>query len=113
MSSPEVEDPVTVAQAVRAAIEAVPDVVAVSAGRFARVGTYGPNGIVQGVALSREADGVRFEIHIVASSSVQNLQDLAESVRNVTRDTARNFGLDPVQRIDVVIEDLRDEDRLR
>lgn len=110
MPDPRAVDSVTVAEAVRSAVEAIPRVAGVSAGRFARVGTYGPDRVVRGVALRREHGEATFEIHIVASSSTKNLQDLAESVRNVVRGTAYDSGLESVRRVDVVIEDLLDED---
>lgn len=106
-------DSVSVARAVKAAVEAVPGVVGISPGRFARIGTYGRDTVVQGVAVSQSNGGVTFEIHIVASSSVESLPDLAESVRRAARQSASNLGIATVRQIDVTIADLRDEESPR
>jgi hypothetical protein len=103
-------DSLGVARAVRAAVEAVPNVAHVSAGRFARIGTYGRSTVVHGVAISQVEAGVKVDVHIVASSAGKSLLELAESVRHVTRETAIANGVETVREINVIIEDLRDEE---
>lgn len=106
-------DSIAVARAVKAAVEAVPGVAAISAGRYARIGTYGPESIVRGIAVSQIRGKISFEVHIIAFSSAASLPALAESVRDAARETARIQGVGSVHQINVVIEDLRDEEALR
>jgi len=102
-----------VARAVAAAAAGVAGVAAVSPGRFARVGTYGPGELVRGVAVGRSAGGLTIAVHIRARYRPSSpLPALADRVREAARGAVAGLGAGPVGRVDVAVDDLVVEEGL-
>ena len=99
-------EPLAIAKAVRVAVEAI-DGVVVTRGRFAFIGTYGPGEVVPGVVVSRERNQLTLDIHVIAAPS-WSLPELAKEVRRVARQVVEQFGVGPISRCDVTIEDLQE-----
>ena len=119
-------DDLTLARAIAQAIQRVPGVQGLSAGRFGTVATYGRGGRVPGVVFHWNASSlVGMEVHLVASEialraalyeSVSTstpvtveapfLLGLAEQVRAAILATGMSQGLLSVARLDVSIDDL-------
>ncbi|MCR5977159.1 hypothetical protein GDN83_05275 [Gordonia jinghuaiqii] len=91
---PDGSDPPELAEALAAAVLAVPGVTELHAGMFGEVATYLPGHRVAGVSLSDQHG----EIHIVASLSY-DLQAVAAAVR----DTAEKIAARPIS---VTVEDI-------
>jgi hypothetical protein len=102
----------TIAQVVRIAVQQVPDVVALSPGRIAMVGTYGPSKMVRGVAVTHGHGRLTLKIHSVAEPDVDDLPTLAGQMRRVAREAVEQLDAGPVGRTDVALDDLRGEDSL-
>jgi hypothetical protein len=97
-----------VARAAAAAARSVPGVAALSPGRFAAAATYGPGGVVHGVAVRRWAGGVAVEVHLSAAyAPALDLPALAERVRRAVAAALRAAGTGPRRQIDVVVDDLQ------
>jgi uncharacterized alkaline shock family protein YloU len=98
---------VTLAQSVVAAVQSVPGVAHLSAGRFAEVATYGPREKVQGVIVRSTHDGLDVEVHVCARYvDALSLDDLAAHVREAARQSIEAAGATRISRIDVAIDDL-------
>jgi hypothetical protein len=102
---------VSIAQAIVAAVRALPGVADVSPGRFAEAATYGRGERVLGVALGRVAGAFDIEVHLCALySDSLILPELAARVRSTVRQTVEGLGAGLLQRIDVAFDDLRVEE---
>ena len=97
-------DDVTLAQAALAATRAVPGVVGISRGRYARVRTFGLGGaVVEGVQLTPEPEGLHVAVHGVVR--LAPLLPLAEAVRGAVAAALDALGR-PVTAVDVWVDDL-------
>jgi hypothetical protein len=97
-------DDVTLAQAALAATRAIPGVVGISRGRYARARTFGVGGaVVEGVQLLPEPEGLHVEVHVVVR--LAPLPALAEAVRGAVAAALDALGR-PVTAVDVWIDDL-------
>jgi uncharacterized alkaline shock family protein YloU len=98
---------VMLAQSIVAAVQSVPGVARLSAGRFAEVATYGAHEKVQGVTVRPTTDGLAIEVHICAHyTDSLDLDELATQVREAARQSLAAAGSMRVSSIDVAIDDL-------
>ena len=96
------------ARAAAAAARTVPGVAALTPGRFAEAATYGPGGVVHGVAVRRRAGGVAVEVHLSAAyAPALDLPVLADRVRRAVAAALRADGTGQRWQIDVVVDDLQ------
>ena len=98
------------ARAVAAAARAVPGVAALTPGRFAPAATYGPGGVVHGVAVRRRTGGVTVEVHLCAAyAPALDLPALADRVRRAVAVAVAvgAGGGGPRLPIDVVVDDVQ------
>jgi hypothetical protein len=116
------------ADAIAPAIRAIPGVVEMGQGLFARVATYGPGKHTAGIVFQHSATGERsVEVHVVleeasliralsdvsrpdASSSTETtpmLQRMTNHIRAVVSKTFEHLGLPTPSVVDVTLDDLR------
>ncbi len=100
----------TLARAIVAAVQAVPGVADVSAGRFGEVATYGSREKVQGVVVKQGVDDLELEVHVTAEYARSLVfADLAALVRKTIRQAIEQSGTAASCRIDVVFDDILGE----
>jgi hypothetical protein len=116
------------ADAIAHAIRAIPGVVEIDQGLFARAATYGPGKHIAGIVFQHSATGERsVEVHVVleeaslikalsdvsrpdASSSTETtpmLQRITDNIRAVVSQTFEHLGLPTPSAVDVTLDDLR------
>ena len=107
-SAPDGGGDLRLARGVAAAARAVPGVAALSPGRFAPAATYGPGGVVHGVAVRRRTGGVAVEVHLSAAyAPALDLPALAARVRRAVAVALGAGGAGPRLQIDVVFDDVQ------
>lgn len=95
------------ARMIAAAVQTVPGVSDVNTRVFAGPATYGPGGMVRGVAVHRDAGVLDLAVHVIARYAVDAvLPDVAADVRRSVRQAMADAGAGPVRRVDVVIDGL-------
>jgi hypothetical protein len=101
---------VNLAEAIAAAVRAVPGIADLSPGRFAEVTTHGAREKVRGVIVRQTAESLDVEVHVCAQYAASLvLNELAGRVRESIRESVRVSGARRVTRTDVVFDDLRVE----
>jgi hypothetical protein len=101
---------VDLAQAIAAAVRAVPGVADLSPGRFGEVATYGVRERVRGVMVRQTAESLDVEVHVCARyAGSLALTELAALVRESIRQSVGASGAGTVSQTDVVFDDLRVE----
>jgi uncharacterized alkaline shock family protein YloU len=101
---------VELAQAVAAAVRAVPGVADLSPGRFVEVATYGAREKVRGVIVRQTAESLDVEVHVCAQYAASlMLTELAALVRESIRHSVGASSARTVSQTDVVFDDVRVE----
>jgi uncharacterized alkaline shock family protein YloU len=101
---------VALAQAVAAAVRAVPGVADLSPGRFVEVATYGAREKVRGVIVKQTAESLDVEVHVCARYAASLvLTELAALVRESISQCVGASGAGMVRQTNVVIDDVRVE----
>jgi len=99
---------VALAQAVAAAVQALPGVAELSAGHPVEVATYGAHEKVRGVSVRKVDGGLDVDVHVCAQyASNLDLNALAARVRAAALQSLQAAGATRVTRIDVVFDDVR------
>jgi hypothetical protein len=99
---------VAFAQAVAAAVRALPSVADLSPGRSAEVATYGAHEKVRGVSVRKVDGALDVGVHVCAQYATSlDLNELASRIREATLLALETAGATRVSRVDVVFDDVR------
>jgi hypothetical protein len=112
-----------IANAIVHAIRAVPGVLDMGQGLFARAATYGPGNHIAGIVFQHSATGeLSVEVHVVLeeASLIKALSDISsnsdhtpillrftDNIRAVVSQTFEHLGLPTPSAVDVTLDDLR------